>query len=264
MLLNALDLTTSVTGVIHLSLLVVYWKIPAPLHDILTSLYFINLEARGFATCLLITAHSIRLWAPFYSVRGRAVFYAAIIFTGYTVIREVKVTLVKVQDRTSFFEEGLYNIHMGILLSEIGLMLIATLAATILSSLKILIKPDTVKSPRWRKVQATITMAILAGVFYIFNVFYLFAQVLYFFYQVKLRESIVGIVLYFGIFYAVPLNSAVNPLIYLSRKRKMRRYLRNPTKEPKPRNPMLAIPHPPLKTCIEFRLYGREPRKYCY
>ena len=245
MLLNALDLMVCVTGVIQLGMMIVYWKIPGAAHETFGSLYFIFLEATGFATCLLSTTRCIRLCAPFYSVRGRAVALAASFFIGYTVVREV--TLVRILDRNVYEEYDFIKYHIGILLGEIGLMIVTALLANVICVVKILLKPDVAARSRSTGVRATVTVIILSGFYCILNVFYLVTEVLYFYRGVELNKSII---LYFGIFYSVPLNSAVNPLIYLLRKKEMRKYLMNPTKPPKQRTFTLGTPSPSLGTVI--------------
>ena len=248
MLLNTLDLMVCVTGVIQMGMMVVYWKIPGVAHETFGSLYFIFLEATGFATCLLSITRCISLYAPFYSVKGRAVALAATLFIGYTIIREI--TLVRLVNRPTYDKNGLLKIHIGILLGEIGVMIVVALMANVICIAKILIKPllDVTLRSRSTGVHATVTVIILSGFFCILNVFYLITEILYFYKEVKLSESII---LYFGIFYAVPLNSAVNPLIYLLRKKEMRKYLMNPTKPPKQmRKFTLGTPSPSMGTVV--------------
>jgi hypothetical protein len=214
-----------------MGMMVVYWQIPELAHETFGSLYFIFLEATGFATCLLSTTRCISLNAPFYSVRGKAVALAATLFIGYTVVREV--TLVRIVDRATYLENGLMKIQIGVVLSEIGLMIVVAMLANVISISKILLRPDAVVRSRSAGIQATVTVVILSGFFCVLNIFYLITEILYFYFGVSLNKSIV---LYFGIFYAVPLNSAINPLIYLLRKKEMRRYFMNPIKPPWPRN----------------------------
>ena len=245
MLLNALDLMVCLTAGIQLGMMVVYYKVPAVAHETFNSLYFIFLEATGFATCLLSTTRCISLCAPFYSVQGKAVGLAATLFISYTLVREV--TLVRIVDRTIYLTNGLTKIHIGVLLGEIGLMIAVAMLANIICVVKILLKPDVAVRSRSAGVQATITVVILSGFFCVLNVFYLVTEALYFYFNVRLSDSPV---LYFGIFYAVPLNSFANPLIYLLRKKEMRRYLMNPIKPLKSRKFTLGTPSPSMGTVL--------------
>ena len=223
MLLNTLDLMVCVTGVIQMGMMVVYWKIPGVAHETFGSLYFVFLETTGFATCLLSTTRCISLYAPFYSVKGRAVALAGVLFFGYTIIREI--TLVRIVNRATYHENGLPKIHIGILLGEISVMILVALLANTISVVKITVQPDVAKRTQSRGIsnKATVTVLILSGFYCFLNTFYVVTEILYFYRGVKFSQSIV---LYFGIFYAVPLNSVINPMIYLLRKREMRQFLR--------------------------------------
>ena len=81
--------------------------------------------------------------------------------------------------------------------------------------------------------------------FCVLNTFYLVTEVMYFYLGVPLSAD--NIVLYSGIYYSIPLNSAINPLIYLLRKKEMRKYLRNPLKPPSTnRHFAMGMPSPSL------------------
>ena len=222
MLLKSLELMVCVTGATQLGMMVLYWQIPALAHETFNSLYFVFLEATGFATCLLSITRCLSLYVPFYKVNRHFVTLSGVIFVGYTLIREI--ALVRLVNRETYLRKGLLKIHIGLLLGEIGLMIVVVLVANTVSVLKLLLQPDMVKRSRTRTagVHATVTVVILSGFFCFLNAFYLVTEILYFYYSVTFNENIV---LYFGIFYAVPLNSCSNPLIYLLRKREMRQFL---------------------------------------
>ena len=222
MLLNSLDLMVCVTGSIQLGMMVVYWEIPGIAHETFNSLYFVFLEATGFATCLLSVTRCLSLCVPFYKVKREFVVLSGLIFIGYTVVREV--VLVRIVKRETYLEKELLKIHIGMLLAEVGLMILVALMANTISVMKIALQPDVVKRSRSRSagVRATVTVLILSGFFCFLNTFFLVTEVLYFYFRVRFSQSVL---IYFGIFYAVPLNSVMNPLIYLLRKREMRQFL---------------------------------------
>ena len=205
-----------------------YWRISRWIHETVQMLYFVFLESTGFATCLLSSARCISLYWPFYKVKGHYIAFSAVAVISYTLSREM--VMARIVDRDTYYMTGLSKIHMGILQTEIGLMILVVLVTNVCSILKLQLKPNTYKTAQSGRnnIQATTTVAILS-VFYCFlHGFYLVTGVLYFFCGHDLNNG--SWLLYFGIFYAAPLNSAVNPLIYLLRKRDMKKYLKGITR----------------------------------
>ena len=101
-------------------------------------------------------------------------------------------------------------------------MVFAVLLANLISIRYIIVDTNVAERSREVGVQATVTVAILSASFCLLNTFYILSAAIHLFLRVSLSENFV---LKFGIFYAVPLNSALNPLIYFFRKREMREYL---------------------------------------
>ena len=209
-----------------LGMMVKYWRISEWVHETVQMLYFVFLEATGFATCLLSSARCISLCWPFYNVKGHYIAFSAVLVLSYTLSREM--VMARIVDRETYYLKGLSKIHMGILQSEIGLMILVVLLTNICSILKLRFKPNKTAQSSRNNIQATTTVAILS-VFYCFlHGCYLVTGILYFFCGHDLNNG--SWLLYFGIFYAAPLNSAINPLIYMLRKRDMKRYLKGFTR----------------------------------
>ena len=206
-----------------LGMMVVYWKIPRWIHETVQMLYFVFLETTGFATCLLSAARCISLYAPFYRVKGHYIAFAATFVISYTLLREM--VLARAVDRRTYYVTGLSLVHMGILQSEIGLMIVVVLVLNVSSMTMLLMKSKRAAQSRKNSVHATITVAILSFFYCVLHSCYLITGILYFFYGYNLNNG--SWFLYFGIFYAAPLNSAINPFIYLLRKKDMNRYLKH-------------------------------------
>ena len=233
-LLNILDLFVCMLAVAMLSMMVFYWVIATWIHETIQMLYFVFLEATGFATCLLSSARCISLYAPFYKVKGCYLAFAVACVISYTLLREM--VLARVVNRSTYYATVLPMVHMGLLQTEIGMMILVVLVTNVSSILKLLRsektaqpeqRPNRATQSRKNSVHATTTVAILSVFYCLLHGLYLTSGILYFFCRVDLDNG--SWFLYFGLFYAAPLNSAINPLIYLLRKKEMKKYLKELT-----------------------------------
>ena len=215
MLLNVLDLLVCLTGVVLQSLLVTSNRSRA-----VQMLNFAFVEATGFATCLLSITRCIRIYAPFFKVRGRAAAISLGIFMTYCLIKEIGVVQIYINIAGSHKFEGTFNmVHCIVGLTEIGLMVVVVLC----SSLAFMYKLDRENGQNTTFRHATITVAILSASFCVLNCFFIVTMILHFF----IHNHMHNIALIFGNYFAVPLNSATNPLIYFLRKKHMRDFLCN-------------------------------------
>ena len=235
MLLNVLDLLVCVTGVMQQCLLVAYGS-PWPFLPFAAQvLNFILLEATGFATCLLSTTRCIIFYEPLKNVvKRRALALSFVVFISYLLVRSISLGLI--YKTTAYLDViSFQEIYLGILLTEMGLMVLVVL----------LVNTVCIFELRQRNHEeaaynhATITVAILSCSFCVLNTLYIVTTILYFF---KNRKN--NIVILLGTLYAVSLNSATNPLIYLARRRKMREYIQNLIKD------ILLLPRKMMQTMV--------------
>ena len=182
-------------------------------------------EGTAFATCILSVCRCIKLWFPFYSINGKLLTALAAIFFFYLGSREsvgLYYTYLNVQDNT----------HMGWLSYDnvVG-YLVLVIMSTILSVVAISnflciwtlinrkVAPRNNKGPVRTNKDATITIIIVSSLFLFFNMINLITAWV---------EPPPGPAIFnFGEWLAVPLNSALNPVVYFLRKEAMRQHVKN-------------------------------------
>ena len=218
-LLNVLDLLVCVSGVVLQCLLLAHNNPePSPVLVVVQVLNFILLEATGFVTCLLSTTRCIIFREPLRTqVKKRVTALSFVGFVFYLLVRNTSLVLILY--KTTYLHVRLFHeIYFGFLLTELGLMVLVVLLVNTICMYELRQRTDEDAAYD----HATITVAILSAFFCVLNTFYIVTMILYFFYNLT-----TNIVVTFGIFFAVPFNSATNPLIYLMRKKKMREYIQN-------------------------------------
>ena len=218
MLLNILDLIVSIIGVIQLFTLRL-----GVVSDIIQALNFTLLEVTGFSTCLLSVTRSFKLFAPNRRINSQILYISFSVFLVYSFLREM--ILVLIHSETIYFEnnDSLFNnIHFGILLPEMGLMVFMVLVVNIACILKFRrvgrVKRDTTFA------QATMTVIFLSVSFCCLNTLYIISVFIRF---ISSPNDVDNLLINSGCYLAIPLNSTTNPLIYLVRNRRMRDYIKS-------------------------------------
>jgi hypothetical protein len=219
MFLNSTDLCVCISTILTHTLKAVSPKTALwiVIENITESLYAISVDAAGFATFLLSTIRCLCISVPMFSIRGSYVAIAAALFIGYTAIREITFWIMFMSNRSSYRE----TVHASFILSGIGLMVTSVALMNLISMKYIMMGTNVVERSREAGVHATVTVAILSGLFCLLNTFYLVSSVLHFYFGAKMSLFL----LKFGIFFSVPFNSALNPLVYVLRNKDMRKYL---------------------------------------
>ena len=119
---------------------------------------------------------------------------------------------------------GIVRYHMGLIMFEAGLMILLVIVANAACTTKVLRKTGEAVKSRDACVRATVTVIILSCCFCVMNGAWLSAMIMTVFVP-GFQQLNANFFLYVGLLYAVPLNSALNPLIYFVRKREMRIFL---------------------------------------
>ena len=237
MLLNVLDLLVCLTGVVLQSLLITTKR-----SRTIQELNFAFIEATGFATSLLSVTKCIRIYAPFFKVRGRVAAISLGIFMTYCLIKEIGVVQIYMSIAGSHKFEGTFNtVHCAVGLTELGLMVLVIMMSNIACMYKLL--EENGQDSTFR--HATITVAILSASFCVLNCFFIVTMILHFFIHNH------NIALIFGNYFAAPLNSATNPLIYFLRKKHMRDFLCNMKKSAESLHRTLLLLKSPVNYPLE-------------
>lgn len=222
-LLNLLDFLVCICATL-MTLVIKYATIP-PLPWYFTTsqaLYSIFLENTGFATVLLSVVRTIASYFPFYEIKRKLIHISFVIFFAHTFVKGALIVYFTLNpDRGLLPFIQTYNIF---LLVSLNLNVSVVLIANCLAIYKLLQNkrhhasiPTSVSAGR----HATVTILILSALFCLLNLVYI----------VVLANAVLGYETISMLFRnvivtgAIPLNSALNPFVYFSRKKEMRRFL---------------------------------------
>ena len=229
MLLNSVDLLLCFTATVETACL----SYVAGGHDdggyillpmaIIAVFYLLLIDGTAYVTCLLSVTRAIGIVHPFYQLRGKLFVVLGIIV--FVVIELLQLALLL----AGFFITGEFSLAYVRWLISLLVMLIV-LCATILVVYK-LTKADVqgaTENVSRNNRKATWTVVILSVLFLVFNsilfgvTLYLFAN----FGRVITEEPTDFSLMFFMLFLAIPLNSSINPIVYLTRRSDMRQYLK--------------------------------------
>ena len=217
-LLNIFDLFVGLTGTIYLTLLILTSN---NAHHVIKKLfqasYLTFLECTGFVTTLLTIVRTFATYFPFSKPREKYLTCFSITFFVYSAAKSavcvgLNYCIVKV-----------YNI---LLLVSVFATIFVVLIANAFTMTKLLcdaneISSHAVSSSARQNRKATVTIFILSACFCILNLLY--AVVLCNF--VLGKETITAMFRNTIVMTTIPLNSALNPVVYFFRKKEMRRFL---------------------------------------
>ena len=194
---------------------------------ILDSLYyFVCSESTAFATCLLSVTRAISLSFPFYSLNKTAVLYTTILYFVCLFGKETTFVTLKILNPDSEIAD---NTHL-ISLCSLILFVTISIISNIVTGYKLLSSSEANIETGANTKRAGVTVFILSSLFIFFNLLYIIAAVIYNTNYETIEQLdpsdpktfMMESVLQF----AIPLNSACNPIIYFIRKATMRAYVR--------------------------------------
>ena len=197
------------------------------------ALFDLSIESTAFATCLLGVVRVISVRFPFHHINKRTVAVIAATFLGQEIFRA--------SARFYFFYKDVPKLGFYIEFDNAVMIVLLTLfvlinsISSILLAWELLTKTDreddsTVnqESVTASNRRATVTVLILSVFFLFFNT--IFGLCLYLEIFIENSEEVnlndpVRLLSLFTLWLAIPLNSALNPLIYFLRRRRMRQHV---------------------------------------
>ncbi|KAL5257911.1 hypothetical protein ACHWQZ_G012754 [Mnemiopsis leidyi] len=227
MLLNSVDLLLCVCATVETALLSYSYgsenvnNIWIPM-AVIAVLYILLIDGTAYVTCLLSVTRAIGIVYPFYQIRGKL-----LVILGIIVFVTMSVLQIPLILAGMFFSEIHELVYARILLSL--LVMLTVLFATILAVHKLatadLQGAAEIVSRNNRK--ASWTVVILSVLFLVFNSILLGVTFFAF-------TDLAGIInderyqslTFYGLFLAIPLNSSINPIVYLTRRSDMRQYFK--------------------------------------
>ena len=174
--------------------------------------YFLLIDGTAYVTCLLSVTRAIGIVSPFYQIRGRLLVILGIIV--FVVIEVLQL--------------GFFWLHYPRLLVSL-MVLFTVLCVTILAVYK-LTRADlqgATENVSRNNRKATWTVVILSSLFLVFNsillgvTWFIFANPRSVLFELQSQP-----LTFFGLFIAIPLNSSINPIVYLTRRSDMRQFFK--------------------------------------
>ena len=194
----------------------------------------------GFATCILSVARAIVISNPFYEIRRGLVFGIVSIF----IVLNMIVTTAFFLD-IEYFADILTEVNYNIMFTaQLSSFVLAVVVSSLICSFSLL-KSDIRKSMRGRELpqdkekrHATVTILLVSAIFVTLNLTYVINVLvgdIWSLYDLEGIDKGSGnetMVIVYNVIVAlvIPLNSALNPLVYVARSRAMRDYFRDVTR----------------------------------
>ena len=192
------------------------------------------LNSSAFATCLLSFTRTISLCYPFYQIQKKAVGIAALIFLVQAVLSVLIRFYLHFTSETEKEYMDSMDLVIRVMIVVISFIIVVNLVSSVLSAWKLWRDQKKVgvtpvnQGPRTNTSQrATVTILIVTILFCFFNAIFCISLFFVEYYEnpandiPQLQMLLHGVPLWL----AVPLNSAINPIIYFIRKKDMRNYI---------------------------------------
>ena len=198
-------------------------------------LYIILIDGTAYATCLLSVTRAIGIAFPFYQIKGRLLVKVGIIV--FVIIQLIGIATLIASISSGFTETAL--ILMFFLMTRVAttsLIILVVVSATTVAVYKLTRKDmlGSAESVDRGNIKATWTVVILSTLFFVFNSILLGVIVTGYWYLNDMYEPdsrpnwkrFPFSLSFFGVFFAIPLNSTLNPIVYLTRRGDMRQFFK--------------------------------------
>ena len=199
-----------------------------PLFLVFVALTDVSIESTAFATCLLTVTRTISLCFPFYSICKKTVGIAGL--TSFVLV--VSRILLRFYFVTKPSEICFYiQFDVGVTIVSLSTIILVNLFSSALSTIKLLSDREKVQDVMAHyhnqgrtNQKATITILLVSVLFCFFNAIFCVSLCLQFLGGCHPRT--LPALWELSLWLAIPLNSAINPIIYFTRKKDMGKYLK--------------------------------------
>ena len=199
----------------------------------------LGIECTALATCLLGALRYIAIRFPYYQVKNKFIFAASIIFIFQEILREVLRVYFFFFDRDNL---ALYlKFHNAAMVSVLFLAVVTNSLSSVLLTWELLItskKPVSGRNNSYNKKsmtrssrRGTVTILILSASFLVCNFLFGICLFVIIFKRPGQQPTkptwstkLLGVLILWSI---IPLNSALNPLVYFFRRKDMRTFVRS-------------------------------------
>jgi hypothetical protein len=185
-------------------------------------LYNVAFDSTGFLTCLISVTRAIKIYRPFFSIKG---VWAAASFLLFFLCLITKVVISKFLVIEDPIEVRKYYSGLSSLITLS--IVIAVVLSSILTAYWLLCKSEFKRKISKNNRHATITVLILSAIFFMMNAIFVSAAIISFCIRIKIIEECTSIRAFRDIAFSLSqsLNSTINPMIYLTRKKEMRQFV---------------------------------------
>ena len=233
MLLNICDLVVCFTALT--SSILIHSKSSGGVTLYLTSsfIYMVFIDCTGFSTCLISVTRTIKVCRPFFPIRGVWIGASFLVYFFGSFSREfVCYYLYFIQPLRD--RRIISKYYPMIFSSGTTLSVVAVFISTIITTHWLLRKNKIRGEVSQTNKHATKTILILSTTFCTINLIFVTAALTSFCVKmgvIKIDEPVMETYKDIVESLTISLNSAVNPLIYLSRKKEMRQYFKERARE---------------------------------
>ena len=226
MLLNILDLLLSISATVQTailsSLIQTEFDGALDIFGVMMVPYTLLIDGTAYVTCLISVYRAISITFPFYQIKGKLLVIVGTIVFSVIQFFQIAPFLPFHINRKIYVESNYARITVSLLV--ILTVVFATAVAVYNLTRKTALQGITESVSR-RNRKATWTAIILSALFLVFNAIFLCATWNIFLNPRSMFLDIsVQTLTFFGLFLAIPLNSSINPIVYLTRKSDMRHF----------------------------------------
>ena len=211
--LNCVDLFLCLTAAaLSSSMLFAPWYM-----TVLLIAYFCVVDGTSYTTCLLSVTRAIGIASPFYKIRGKLLVALGV---PLFIVMELVASLTPLFRGSDFYDDMAKG-RVAITLLIMLIVLCATVVTICKLTKKNTVQEETEGTARNNK-KATWTVVILSTLFIVFNSIYIGTTAhLYVNYVYTVSPWFRS-----GTLIAIPLNSAINPIVYIVRRSDMRDFFK--------------------------------------
>ena len=188
----------------------------------------IFVTATGYATCLLSVTRTISLLNPFSKINGKFIVATNCIFLLYLILTKLVIAYVAHADSPLLdVSHYLAAVEMSVTIATVTICCLLCSYKLISSNSALGLRSNL--SPANR--HGTVTIIIISVLFCVVHLCYLLTNVIWYHILGVYRSNehfsqVLLLLKELSSFVGIPFNSAVNPIIYITRKSDMRRYVR--------------------------------------
>ena len=204
---------------------------------VLSVVYIILIDGTAYITCVLSVTRAISIALPFCRIKTKClVMISILVFLMMEFSWLLGTLITNYLSPSGCSEDGLSHcMKSEYLITRIVMtsaVLLVVVSATLVTVYKLTRKDllGTAESASKNNIKATWTVVILSALFFVFNSILLGVTVTALHYISDPHEldhdqqTILYSLVFFGAFFAIPLNSTLNPIVYLVRKSDMRQF----------------------------------------